>query len=375
MKINNQYLEQHCTKIEETQDGTFYKTLIRNQETILLIKKNDDNYIVLLNYSYIVNKIKQDKVAFRNLIRSEYFRNFVNYYYLKRNINYERINDYTTIEDLVNDTDCFININGNKNIKGTYGPTDFIDSILIMIDAKYGDMIHQLMDQIEERSTLTKVNFDQTLQLEINSLKRKNQKLLKKIDKVTTERDLLQEEMEIIENDTFYLQNLKDRIEELEEENKELEDELLNYKNNKVKEIAYNFDKYVKPYNNSIEVMKNELKELYISNETTLETNKNLRQKIDEYEMLVKSLKNQIVLLGYYVNKYELVKKLNKSSMISFVYPNLEEQIKNIKPDYKISSKQPLKHQLMKLLYNDTCKFLNKLVSICDIESTREADI
>lgn len=244
-----------------------------------------------------------------------------------------------------------------------------------MIDAKYGNMVHQLMEQIEERSNLTKVTFDQTLQLEINSLKRKNQKLLKKIDKVTTERALLQEEMDIIENDTFYLQNLKVRIEDLEEENKELEDELLNYKNNKVKEFASNFDKYVKPYNNSVEAMKNELKELYISNETILETNRNLRQKINEDEMLIKSLKNQIVSLGYYVNKYEIVKKLNKSSLVSFIYPRLEEQIKNIKPDYKISNKQPLKHQLMKLLYNDTYKFLNKLVSICDIESSKELDI
>lgn len=117
MKINSKYLEEHCTKIEETQEGTFYKILIRNQETILLIKKIDENYIVLLNYSYIVNKIKEDKDSFRNLIRSEYFLNFVNYYYLKRNINYERTNNYTTIEDLVNDVDCFINITGNKILK------------------------------------------------------------------------------------------------------------------------------------------------------------------------------------------------------------------------------------------------------------------
>lgn len=179
--INQEFLN-NSELVLDNSYGKFYRFIIRDIETILLIR-NDE---VLINYSKIVNTIKENRDEFRKLIQTDYFLNHVKYYYIKHNQTLNKTNKFKNITELIRDTnELFINLPKLDNdCRGTFGPVDFIDTILITIDPSYADLVFSLLNQVQINSNINHISFKRTLENEINNLTKRNLDLTKQINKL-----------------------------------------------------------------------------------------------------------------------------------------------------------------------------------------------
>ena len=155
--------------------GSFYHYIIRNIP--MIIKKISENQFDI-NYSKLVgllyeekckrqNKpIKNDtrKMVFTDYIKTENFMNHVIYYMEIHNIKYNLNDDnkFTSVPDLCEKTNglFYQEKNVDNRAKGTYGPYEFVDTILVAFDPKYASMVHKIMDQIDRNAAIKNQTFE-----------------------------------------------------------------------------------------------------------------------------------------------------------------------------------------------------------------------
>lgn len=348
--IQQQFTNLDCKLILENNYGQFYTTTLRGYETIILIKDSK----IFINYSNVVNKIKESKDAFSNLIKTEYFFNHFKYYCMENNIEFKNKDNFNSIEELLNNSkNIFIKVSGLGSVQGTYGPTDFIDTILITIDPSYAKEVHSLLNQVQLYSNLTNISFKKGLDLEIMSLKRKNEKLIKKVNKLETRLQLQEQTLEELDDDINNIENLRNELEELREENKQLEDENTELKNKYMSKKLNEFKKsYKEPVINDLNSIKDELKRTSANYQLTLEVNKTLRIKIYELDSKLKYYESQMLDLSYFLNKWDLMEKMNREVFKTLYKPTLAEQIRNVYPYYRFKQNIDQKDQLIDILSN-----------------------
>ena len=155
--------------------GLFYQYIIRN---IPMVVKEISNIRFDINYSKLIGLLYKEKckrynqpinentktMAFTNYIKTENFINHIIYFMETHNIN-NNLNDndkFTSIEDLCKRTNgLFYPEKGYAQTRGTYGPYEFVDTILAAFDPKYASMVHKIMDQIDRNANIKKQTFEE----------------------------------------------------------------------------------------------------------------------------------------------------------------------------------------------------------------------
>ena len=135
-------------------------------------EKNDSK--IYINYSKLINEITDSTTSFRNTITSESFSKHVAIYIETNDLikNYEYVK-FENVKDLCEKTDglFYQREGGNSKTRGTYGPYDFVDTLLMIHDYKYAVEVHKLLHAIDTKATHKHTNFKKQLQKEIDELK------------------------------------------------------------------------------------------------------------------------------------------------------------------------------------------------------------
>lgn len=153
----------------------FYQYIIRNIPVI--IKEISENKFDI-NYSKLVGLLNEEKYkrqnkfidkdtkahTFQKYIVTENFMNHIIYYMeihnIKHNLNIDDV--FTSIQDLCERTNglFYQEKNADNRAKGTYGPYEFVDTILVAFDPKYASMVHKIMDQIDRNAAIKNQTFE-----------------------------------------------------------------------------------------------------------------------------------------------------------------------------------------------------------------------
>ena len=216
-------------------DVYFYNRNIRDINTIYAIK--DDK--IYLNYSKIFINLNNDKNSLRYIIVSTRFKEDFIIYCQNNNINFNSDINFENINDLVNNSfGVFFKVtSGLREIYGTYGPSDFIDMLLVSVSSEYRRDLHRLMNSIQNLADSNNESFRETLERTIEELQRQVEEL----------NNLL----EVKEEEVSYLNSeLNDRDDYIEE----LEEDL--YSSNEI------YDETVNNYESTIERMDRRYEEL-----------------------------------------------------------------------------------------------------------------
>lgn len=139
-----------------------FSTTIRGIQTKFQITEDGK---IKINYSNIVNfglfPDNPDSHRFSQFIRSQNFIRHIIYFLNIHNINHDlTINQpFQNTKDLINRTNgLFYRLRGEH--QGTYGPYEFIDTILVIFDPEYASMVHQIMNRIDINGRLHNQNFE-----------------------------------------------------------------------------------------------------------------------------------------------------------------------------------------------------------------------
>ena len=155
--------------------GLFYQYIIRN---IPMVVKEISNTKFDINYSKLVGLLYEEKckrlnkqinentkkMAFTNYIKTENFMNHIIYYMDVHNLNHNlnENDEFMSVPDLCKKTNgLFYQEKGYAQTQGTYGPYEFVDTILVAFDPKYASMVHKIMDQIDRNATIKNQTFEE----------------------------------------------------------------------------------------------------------------------------------------------------------------------------------------------------------------------
>lgn len=160
----------------------------------------------------MVNFIKNDKYAFKELIRSKYFKDYLMFYINLHNIELNRVLNFNSVTDLVELLpELFFMVKTNPtSIQGCYGPIDLVDFILFKVKPEYSYHVHNLLQEIQNKADLNNQSFTETLTDQIDSLKEENLYLKLKIGKL---KETLRIKEEEINNNYNFIMELQDKIE------------------------------------------------------------------------------------------------------------------------------------------------------------------
>ena len=156
-------------------NGVFYEYIIRGIP--MVVKKISENRFDI-NYSKLVNLLYENvwkqknkpinkqaiKQKFHNYITNNNFVKHVIYYLEIHNIehNIDIDDKFNTVEDLCEKTNnIFYQEKGYAKTEGTYGPYEFVDTILVAVDPKYASMVHQIMHKIDTNAATNNQTFEE----------------------------------------------------------------------------------------------------------------------------------------------------------------------------------------------------------------------
>ena len=166
--------------------GQFYEYTIR--DIPMIVKKINDNKFDI-NYTKLINKICLSKGyskdnayhAFRNFIITNNFINHIIYYFETHDIQYNLNDNYkfTSVPDFCEKTNglFYQETKVSNEIKGTYGPYEFIDIILVTFDPHYAANVHKIMDKIDKNARLHNQTFKDELDETLYKLEQIESKL------------------------------------------------------------------------------------------------------------------------------------------------------------------------------------------------------
>lgn len=160
---------------KENITGKFYRYNIRNIQ--MVVKEISENKFDI-NYSKLVGLLYEEKckhhnkpvnentkkMVFTDYIKTENFINHIIYYMEIHNIDHNLIDEehFISIEDLCTRTNgLFYQEKGYAQTRGTYGPYEFVDTILVAFDPKYASMVHKIMDQIDRNAAIKEQTFEE----------------------------------------------------------------------------------------------------------------------------------------------------------------------------------------------------------------------
>ena len=156
--------------------GPFYQYIIRNIP--MIIKKISETRFDI-NYSKLVGLLHEEKCKrhnkpinestkkhiFKKYIITENFMDHIIYYMEIHNIDHNLNEDdhFISVEDLCTRTNNLFYQEKyvDNRAKGTYGPYEFVDTILVAFDPKYASMVHKIMDQIDRNASIKEQTFEE----------------------------------------------------------------------------------------------------------------------------------------------------------------------------------------------------------------------
>ena len=218
----------------------YYTRNIRDIETIHCIKNNQ----IYINYSRIVNTFKNNVRAFAKVIMSTQFLEDLRIYAGRKpcvkplaccrnnNISFNREESFNNVKELLNEVDFFFSVTGNITVRGTFGPIDFIDSILFNLSPDYRQEVHNLMNSIQNLADANNSSFIETLQKIIEELQNRVRELETRLEESKRIINDREEHIDYLNSELYdrdeYIENLE---EDLESSNEIYEETVNNYEN------------------------------------------------------------------------------------------------------------------------------------------------
>ena len=210
--------------ILESNNTNYYTRNIRDIETIYCIKNNQ----IYINYIRIVNRFKNNDRSFGNIVTSIQFLEDLQIYAGRKpcvkppaccrnnNILFNREESFNNVRELLNEVDFFFSISINNTVRGTFGPIDFIDSLLFNLSPDYRQEVHNLMNSIQNLADANNSSFIETLQRIMEELQNRVRDLEERNRNLNNEKEIYRNKFEYT-NIVSRLKNefINDNFEEL----------------------------------------------------------------------------------------------------------------------------------------------------------------